>query len=629
MRIGGEAEARARRVDRFAAIAAVALVGALVVVLGRVVQLQAFPSERLEALAAERFAVRSAQARRGDVLDRRGRPLASTRTGWRVFVDPHLIEHPYMPTLNTVADLTGVPTEAVVSRVMARVARNERRAQEGRGPIRYVSVGGELTDGAVARAQQELPVGVHLETIPVRELVQGEAAELVGSIIGRVDVNQHGLGGVEAAFDEQLGPSPGALVYMPASSGEPMWIEPDGIEPPTPGEPLRLSIDLTLQQILREELDRALVRNDASGARGVMVDPHTGEVLAMLDRVRRPVDAVEFDGEVAGAAARGEREWPRFVVVDPPVASEPALAYNRCVRDVYEPGSTFKPFAWALVTERGVFSPADELDTESGVWRQPNGRVLRDVAARDRQTWGDVLINSSNIGMAKGTDELTHEELRAGVLRFGFGESTRLPIDHEADGLVTPMASWSDFTQTSVAFGYEIAVTPLQMARAFSVFARGGAQLGTLPRLRLTAAGEADRAAIELRVRVLPEWVAGLVRTLLEEVASRMEVWAARDYPEDPPTRYAISGKSGTSRMVRPDGRGYLPRQYHASFVAMAPVESPRIVVVVVVDDPGPSRVAARRHFGSRAAGPAVRNIVQRTLPYFGVPAQSVDLSSR
>jgi cell division protein FtsI (penicillin-binding protein 3) len=315
----------------------------------------------------------------------------------------------------------------------------------------------------------------------------------------------------------------------------------------------------------------------------------------------------------------------RFRVLRPDPGREihPALGRNRCVEDVYEPGSTFKPFMWSAVTEAGLARPDEIIDTEGGMWRTPYGRLIEDVIDRDRQTWREVLLNSSNIGMVKVTDRMTDRQMQLAIRKFGFGARTNVGLPGEAVGLVTDEANWTKYTRTSVAFGYEVAVTPVQMVRAFSAFARADRLAGALPRLRLVAATEREIGADPI-VRVIPDWVAHLARESMRGVAENMDNRLLREGILETEPQYSMFGKSGTAEIANPYDRGYFDDQHVSSFIAGAPAEDPRIVVLVVIDDPSPDLVRQRRHFGSWTAGPVVRRITERTLAYMGV-APSAD----
>jgi cell division protein FtsI (penicillin-binding protein 3) len=239
-------------------------------------------------------------------------------------------------------------------------------------------------------------------------------------------------------------------------------------------------------------------------------------------------------------------------------------------------------------------------------------------------TWADVLVNSSNIGMIKAGERLSFGQMRDALVRFGFGRPTGLGLPGEAAGLVTSSAAWNKYTHTSVCFGHEVAVTPVQMARAFAAFARPGNLSGTLPTLRLTSPGPGD-AVNHVLYRVLPADVALTTRRTMVDVVTNME-----RRMQEKGWRYDMFGKSGTAKISisgPPEGHvlpvwsnGYLQRQYVGSFVAGAPLEQPRLVIVVTIDDPGPEAVQGRLYFGSASAGPVARRVLERSLLYLGVP---------
>ena len=601
-----------RRIDRFASALGWGVLVSLVLVVAQVVRLQVAPPEGLGPFISHRLATVSTEAQRGDILDRRGRPIAVTQSGRRVFVDPTRFD-PTLENLEHVSGLTGVAIETVADRVITRIVSNERRGAEGRPLIRYVSIGGVLSPGAAARAEVSEVAGVHTERRLVRESIAARLDAANAPIVGKTGVDHDGLIGLERSLEPVLAGSAGVRRSLVAADGRTLFVQPDQWRPPAPGRDVRLSLDLHIQRILLDELRRAALACDAAGARGIVVDPLTGEILALADVSRDVAGAVPFD-----ASLISERGSPRFRILDTPDVPDAALARSRTIQDVYEPGSTFKPFVWAAATELRKFEPARELSTGRD-YRTPYGRPINDVFPKDSMSWRDVLVNSSNIGMSQSADALTHGQMRHAVTRLGFGRRTNLGFPGEAAGIVRSAASWSRYTQTSVSFGQEVAVTPLQMVRAFSVFARPGVLAGTLPDLRLLAPTPRDEAELQFRARVMPRWVASLTRDAMIDVGDAMDRSVLRNFPDEPRLDYSIFGKSGTAQVARPDGRGYLPSQYISSFIGAAPVERPRILVLVVIDDPGPRRVARRLFFGSATAGPAVRRITQRTLAYLGV----------
>lgn len=665
MRAGG-------RIDLVATLVAGAVTIAMAVVLLRVAQLQVSPGARLTRHLSDHTSAVVLPAPRGDILDRRGRLLATTRFARRLIIDPTLLRSDEVDSMiPRLAEAAGLDPGLVGDRIYAAMRENEVRGTEfeflrtlwparevakaspvrawlsemfgasaaaegavarlelpARAPmLRYLRVGGVLEEGR-AEAVMALGIpGVSLERVGVREV---PAREVGGKMVGFVGVEERGLLGAEYLFDDRLRGREGKLEFVRDVRREPLWVEEGSFRAPERGATVRLSIDLELQRMCAEELARGVEEADAAGGRLVLLDPGTGEILAMVDLVRDVPGLAEFPwadkatGRAPEATPGGRR--PRYRAISPDRGSD-LVERNRCVEDVYEPGSTFKPFVWATALAAGRVRIDEVFDTEGGYWRTAYGRPLEDEVKREKMRWDEVLVNSSNIGMVKGAERLTHEQLRDAVVGFGFGRRTGLPLPGEASGLVTSAASWGKYTQTSVAFGHEIAVTPVQMARAFCAFARTGERAGTIPTMSLTTPNEAGPSE-----RVLPASIAERTRETLRGVVARMDETIARANPSDSGWRYSMFGKSGTAAVPlgepppgkrRPRGhRGYLERQYNVSFVAGAPAEDPRLVVVVVIDDPGPARVANRTYFGSHVSGPVARRVMERGLAYLGVPSK-------
>ena len=629
--------------DRAAIVARITAWGLgamLVIVVLRVGQLQLSPGARLDAMVSERMSATPLPGIRGELRDRRGRLLSATSLGERVFIDPEAVTAPADVVIAQVGEalaLEGDEMDMLALRIVDAMEDNaERRAARAQGEadapdlIRYRLLTG-VVDSQRAQAVKALRLaGVHIERRPVRSY---PGAGLAAALVGKVDAEQAGALGAERAHDSELRGTDGRVRFVRDARGRPLWVGDGALRPAEAGGDVRLSIDIEMQRIAVEELERGIAECDAAGGRIIVVDPYTGEVLAMADRFGDVSGLAEFpwadkdgngpnpyDGRV------GERPRYRTLKPDPWRDIEPSLARNRCVEDVYEPGSTFKPFVWAAVTQSGRHAVDDIIDTEGGVWTTPYRRRVEDVTRRDEMTWGEVLRFSSNIGLVKATQDLSHEWLRDVVVSLGFGSRTNIGLGGEAAGLVRSEKGWDKYTQTSVSFGHEIAVTPLQMARAFSVFARGGDLAGSLPTLTLRQIGDVRLSLVQ---RVFDPAVVVQARRVLRQVAERVEEKMERREGEAG-WRYSMFGKSGTAEIPlgaapddkrKPRGiRGYFEDQYNSSFVAAGPVEVPQIVVMVVIDDPGPGRIRAKRHYGSDTAGPVARRVIERTLGYLGVP---------
>jgi cell division protein FtsI/penicillin-binding protein 2 len=685
------------RVNATALVLAAGATALMGVMFARVVALQLRPPERLLETVGTRVTLRPEAPVRGDIMDRRGRVLSTTRFASRLVVDPTQLERAKLEALKKplsldkiiidLAAATGL-SPADLGPALAETHReNDRRREilkaaettpdtkdaetdaeievpepptyivpepggtavqlpqsilapdeltvdtaKPKKVIRYLPLTGVLTDDQADAVRALKVPGVTLERVPVREYPGGST---VAPLVGRLGVDANGTVGAEKLLADRLDGDPGRIRFVRDAAGRPLWIGAGDVTPAQHGEDIRLSIDLEIQRIAQEELFRGVHDTEAAGGRCVVLDPHTGEVLAMVDLLRPVPEAADYPFVALGTKPTpGAPEYVperRYKVIkdDKNRAIHPALGRNRCVESVYEPGSTFKAFVWAVITELGKVRPADVLDTENGYWITGYGREIKDVKARASQTWTDVLINSSNIGMGKGAERLSFAQLHAAVRRFGFGSKTGIGLPGESAGLVTSLPNWKITSQHSVAFGNEVAVTPVQMVRAFAAFAREGDAAGTIPPVRILA-GDAPTREGDVVFRVLPPKIALLTRDALTRVAENMETSLANASPEEKHWRYAMFGKSGTSKIAvgkPPEGkrlphgvRGYLDKQYTASFLAAGPTESPRVVVLVIIDDPGPKLTHTNRAYGSLTAGPVNRRIMERTLTYLGVP---------
>jgi cell division protein FtsI (penicillin-binding protein 3) len=678
-----QSDARSTRISWILRIGT--LVG-LAIVVGRVIQLQVAPGEQLEGFVAARQTSETLKSVRGDLLDRRGRVLATTRIGYRVIIDPVGLHNAMGKDpaaidrlIVSLGEVIEMPIGDIADRIITRLVRNEKIRMASReqtdsqgaksaGGLGLATIGsgdqpaprtmklsrylpmGEPMDQTKTQQMRELMkdntlVGVTLEHTAMR--VQASEA-LVGSMVGKYAfapgaTQRTGVMGAEKLFEARLVGEDGSKTYVRDDKGRPLWVQRGAWVESAKGQDVRLSIDLEIQRMVHEQLVRGVEDADAAGGRAIVLNPNTGEILAITDVLREIPNLATVDwwdpksGEPRPTMP-AEKDQPRYKVLrdDPNRAKNPAMAINRCLEEVYEPGSTLKPFAWTLAKSNGLLPDDEQLNIRKKSIRTNYGRVISDAYTHDDlDGWDDVLRYSSNIGMSIATARLSHDQLRGMVNALGFGQQTGIGLGGEASGLVTSKENWSDFSQTSVGMGYEIAVTPIQMVRAFSVFARHGEMAGTLPEVRLTAAGDRNKPGMIGDATIVERVfsAASAKRTIgpMREVAEKMDEKKRQQYPDDPTPMYSMFGKSGTSHiaMVPPaefagfrapkSKLAYFPKQHHSSFIVAAPADAPEIVVLVVIDDIGPERVTQNHHYGSWVAGPVVRRVVDDVLPYLGV----------
>lgn len=560
----------------------------MAVVLVRVAQLKVAPNERLMETMGSHDSLAVEQALRGRILDRAGRVLASSTFAWTLYADPELIAR------ESAAKAESAGKSAPIDPLGDAAVRIAQALQVDPAPLafrlhaacdkRFIVLEPLLADSKVeaARAMDVPGVGVQLKTIRHRCDQDGLAR-----VVGKVGTDQTGLSGVERAWDASLQPGHGQMRFVRDVRRTPVRIETGDYEPPQDGDDLRLTIDLNLQSIAEATLAKAVADTNAGGGRIIVVEPSTGDILAMADILR---------------TRRGWAEATRDELRE----KDPALGRNRCASDPYEPGSTFKPFAWAWATQEGYARPSETIPTPAdGPYRTKFGRRIRDVKYYGPMPWRTVLVKSLNSGMAIVAERMPHREMQAMVDAFGFGRPVACGIAGETAGLVTAPKSWSDYTQTSVAMGHEIGVTPMQMAQAFGVFCNDG----VLVPLRLVQ--HTGATCTEPR-RVID---AEVVKVAREAMAGVMTEGTGRKAQSE---KYKIFGKSGTAQLPKPagQGKGYYEDRYVSSFIGAAPLDAPRLIVLCVIDDPDKKK----GHYGGSIAGPVVRDVLDASLEYLSVP---------
>ena len=554
--------ARVYWVGRVMIITLTALLGILLL---RVAQLQAAHSGPIANLIDSQKSNAQVLGRRGTLEDRQGRPLATTRVAGRLFADPGLIEDrsTFSERVAMVLDYDPVAIEkAIFKRPQSRYVVLDKRMSE--------------THIDLWRDAEKIP-GLATEPILVRDYPQGD---LAGPLIGFVGAEGHGLEGMEAMFNKQLEPEPGRYRFLRDARRRPLWVDSTGYETHRNGQAIRLSIDAQIQAIAEQQLTEAVEKYNARSGQLVVMDPRTGEILAMAS-------------------------YPSYAPAEFST-TDPAIRRNRSVTDVFEPGSIFKPFIWSVATEAGIARPDEMIDcTDVGYWKPRRGPILRDAHPHGRVTWSRVLLESSNIGMAVVAERMGKQAVHDAVRRFGFGRTTDSGLPGEIEGLVRPIGKWSETATTRVPIGQGVAVTALQMTRAFCVFANGGEliQPTILPVDRFLG----DLPPTE---RVLEPQVAELTRFVLRQAVTE---GTGRKADSE---LYALFGKTGTAQLPNFEQGGYHQDRYVASFMAGAPYDEPRIVVGCFIHDPDRSI----GHYGGTVAAPAVKNVIEQSLLYLGVP---------
>ena len=581
-----QAQARALRVGRVSlGLVTLLLLGLLV----RVYQLQAAPSAAIAALVDGQIGTRKLEARRGAIVDRRHRALATTRVAHLLFVDPDIVEDP-----NTFSERIGYPLGYEPAEIEQAMAK--RRGS------RYIVIDPEMSEERWAKYQALPPMrGLATHPVLVRDYPQGQVA---GQLVGFVGHESKGLDGLERAFDKQLTPDPGQHAFVYDRGRRRLWLANKQYRLQADAAPVRLSLDLNLQAIAEDEVAAAVAQFGAKSGQGVVMDPYTGEILALANVPRfNPDDFRLLRSDAAIADAQR----------------------NRAATDIFEPGSIFKPLVWAAAVEAGIADPHELIDcTEEGHWKPTRGPRLRDSDPHGVLSWADVLKFSSNIGMAKVAERMGKPMLHAIVASYGFGQSTESGLPGEIGGILRPLEKWSWTDLSRVPMGHGVSVTGVQIARAFSALANGGVLINPTIHYRDGVTSRDARGLLDMHAnitaRVLSPQVARLTCQVLGRSVSESD-GTGRHARSD---LYSIFGKTGTAQLPKKDGRGYQSGHYVSSFVAAAPLNQPRLVVAVIVHDPDKKK----GYYGGTVSGPASKRILERSLQYLGVQPDIVDESA-
>jgi len=545
---------------------------------GRLVQLQSSRQYDLAGRAQrQRFYTESIPARPGDVIDRRGRLLATSIITPSLYVVPERIDD-----ADTFAGRLGGAIGIDGDWIRRRV--DQHRDKQFLWIKRRLS-----TEEAEAVRRLELPAetwGFRNEFL--RRYPQGS---LAAHILGLRDVDGIGRGGLEQKFDHILRGRDGERLLDRDARGRVIGVV-DVTEPPQNGQTVVLTLDTVIQLHAERALDALMEEWKPKSACAIVMDPRTCEVLAMVSR-------------------------PTF---DPNDPSHVALTAwkNTSIAAVYEPGSTFKPFVVAWALNKGIIKRNESFHCEHGEYRM-GARVLHDHHPFGELSLTDVLVKSSNIGMAKIGEKLTNAELYRAVIAFGFGRKTGSELPGELDGIVRPREKWDGYSTGSIPMGQEIAVTPLQLITAHAALANGGRLMN--PRLVTRYVDELS----EFDEHNLPgESTAPIVsQTVLPEVAQ----WVVRGPMTDVVSRgtgkkaqlegYTVFGKTGTAQKPDPETGEYSSKLHVSSFVAGAPAYDPRAIVLVVADEPS----VGHNHYGGSVAAPAAADILLKTLAHLHVPS--------
>lgn len=550
-----------------------------VVVVARLVQVQIFRHDDYTNRAVrQQERTLALNPVRGSIFDSRLRILAESVSAESVYADPQAIADPRA----TAKRLASVHALGMTERTIA-----EKIASDSG----FVWIARQLPLNVAAEVRELKLPGIYFLEEYRRSYPRGT---LAANVVGYVGVDGEGLAGVEHSFDSFVRGHAGRVTLLRDARRGVYLVGGEGANRPIDGNHVVLTIDSVIQFVTERALARAVGQYDAAGGSAIVMDPSDGAILAMSS-------IPTFD--------------PNRFRDFPPVAWR-----NRNVQDMYEPGSTFKIVTASAGLEEGVVTPSQILDCGNGSIEVANVEIHEHGGNRyGLLTFEDVMVHSSNVGAVRVGLALGQQRFYDYIRRFGFGERMGIQLPGETAGLVRRTEKWSSLSNASMSIGQEIGVTPLQIARAMATIANGGIRVE--PRIVdrvVDRNGETIyRPPRPTPVRVISEKTAAVLNEILKAVVARGTGGNAAL------AEHIVAGKTGTGqKAVR---GGYASDRFVASFAGYLPADRPRLVILIVVDEPKGAQ------YGGTVAAPAFREIAEATLRYLGVapsiPSRSIGVA--
>jgi cell division protein FtsI (penicillin-binding protein 3) len=532
----------------------------LTIFAGRLLELQAFRGDALAAAAVDqRTRTVTVLADRGPITDRNGAPLATTIEARHVTADQTLIGDPYRTAMD-LAPFLGMQVSEVAERLT--------------GDRRFVYVAKDLTPETWRSIDALGLPGIFSERTTKRVYPAGEVG---ANVVGFVGAEGEGLGGIEYAMDEALAGIDGWRTFERGFAGPAIPTADSSGEEPIPGAQVRLTLDRDIQYMAQRAISDAVASSGAESGSVVVMDPRTGEILALAST-------------------------PTFDANDPGSAEAADLG-NRALTDAFEPGSTTKVITVAAVLEEGGMTPDTIIEIPPTLLRA--GKVFHDARPHGGYTWDltTTLARSSNIGMILAAESVGGPALYDYLRRFGIGRSTGLGFPGETIGFLPDPADWSGTTFPTLTFGQGFSVNAVHAASVFSTIANDGVRMQPSLVLSTTdAEGRPIEVVQPVGEQVVSATTARQVREMLETVVADGGTAPMAGIPG-----YRIGGKTGTAQAIDPEC-GCYDGDTIGSFIGMAPIEEPELVVGVTIVRP------SVQQFGGELAGPVFRDVMTYSL---------------
>ncbi|NOX21015.1 MAG: penicillin-binding protein 2 [Nitrospirae bacterium] len=547
------------------------VLAAFLIILFRLVDIMLIDHDRYKGIAKlQRTIGKRVLFRRGVIYDRNGKELAINLERPSLYCDPKLIKKPEKVAV-TLTDLIGRPKAEIL-----RSIRQNRR---------FVWLARKVPPRVAEKIERFGFGGIGILPDTKRFYPMG----FVGAhVLGFVDLDNRGKEGVERVYNKEL------IGDLKNSLNKRIYLKRDargnllytGGELESTGNSIVLTIDQGLQAIVESALDDVVKKHSPEAASVILMDPYTGEILALANRPT-------FDPNEPGSYRASFRR-------------------NRAVTDLYEPGSTFKIVMASAALEEGIATLKTKVDCSGGVI-EVAGKKIRDTHKHGKLTLKEIIQKSSNVGAVKVALELGPDRFFRYVQKYGFGQKTGIDLTGESPGIVKPPSRWSGTTLAAMAIGYEVMVTPIQVLNAYAVVANGGYRVRPhVLKAVLSKDGQLIRVINStMGERVISEKTAIQLKEAFKAVVSRDGT-----APKAAIDGNTVAGKTGTTKLIDPKTGRYTNRHFVSSFVGMVPVERPVFVAIVVVWDP------KNAYYGGDVAAPVFREIAEKALAYLSVPRE-------
>jgi cell division protein FtsI (penicillin-binding protein 3) len=539
---------------------------------GRCFYLQFLKSDHYYSISIKQQQKRVVQKpQRGVILDCRGKALAASNKIQTIFAEPRAIKEP-KDVSNKLAPIVNIGAHEICKLITESKNSGFVKIKADAEPNQCSAAGKIYGIGVQSDWQRHYPMG-----------------HLAAHVVGFTSTDNRGLDGIELQYDKELAGSPGRNIFLADARPfrRPIRLKQQS-SVLTDGFGLILTIDASIQQFARAELLKQYEGYEAESAVVIVAEPATGAILAM-------VSLPDF----SPANAR---------------SSDPDNFRNRAITDTFEPGSLLKPIAAAIAIDTGAVSRNEKIFCEYGNY---HGKGFGRIGEYGNHKFGnltvrEILVHSSNIGMAKIGQKVGKEKLYRGMKLFGFGKKTGLDLPGEVSGVLWPVQKWTGYSVTRIPFGQEISVTAIQLVRAFCILANGGHSVRPfLVRATVDNSGQIiklKRPPSAVGFVISPEVARWTVTEALVGAVNEGTGKKARL------KKWQVFGKTGTAQLAKSDSKGYSDTDYIASFIAGAPADDPAVVVLVSIRKPNIK--LGKGYTGGTVAAPVAAKILEKTLTY-------------